>query len=554
MKIQKFAVITPLTLACTAALLGGCGGGGASDAPIAVITPPAAAFVGVTLSGTAATGLAIAGAKLEAKCATGSGTATTGTDGAYTLKIEAAALPCMLRVSSTDGATVLHSVADGTGAQAATANVTPLTELVVAQAIGAVSTPATLFSSYTSATAGALSSARLAAAKTSVASALKSSVDFTGIDPLSSAFKASSSSSAPGDATDKKLDELMAAMSQAKVTVATLSNALLSTPDAVGATLSAPPLASCPSLRNGAYVMVSRRGDVEEIQLDLAKLKATDSSGNLQTLVAASEACRFTVLDAQGVTLADVAFGAQGVGLAVTPADANGDRATTLVFPKQAPNLAALAGSWNLVEWNRRPTVALPSFGLATATLTADGAGVFQGCKLAADVADCTDAALKNSGSLSTNAKGQVLIPGGGVGYVYRTSDGTQLVAWGKPNGDGMALLARAEAITLPTAGSTRKVWESYGSSTLSRPDTFVASALSAFDLKFTSVSGSKVTLGTGQVLTFNKPMNGFVYRPAGSAGTDSWGESVGLEIKGVMLVVGANSSDSASFGISLIR
>src|SRR5437868_5414353 len=129
MSIPKFAVITPVALACTltVTLLAGCGGGGS--------TPQTPAFAGVTLTGTAATGAALAGAKVEAKCGSLSGTATSAADGSYTLKVDNAALPCLLRAASADAATVLHSVAEGSGAAAATANITPVTELVIAKAV-----------------------------------------------------------------------------------------------------------------------------------------------------------------------------------------------------------------------------------------------------------------------------------------------------------------------------------------------------------------------------------------------------------------------------------
>ena len=51
--------------------------------------------------------------------------------GSYTIAVTGGQLPCVLRVTSGD--TVLHSVANGTGATA-TANISPLTELVLAQA------------------------------------------------------------------------------------------------------------------------------------------------------------------------------------------------------------------------------------------------------------------------------------------------------------------------------------------------------------------------------------------------------------------------------------
>jgi hypothetical protein len=62
------------------ALLGACGGG-SSDQPAAGPTP-------LALTGVAATGAAIAGQTVEAKCSTGTGTATSNADGSYTISVD----------------------------------------------------------------------------------------------------------------------------------------------------------------------------------------------------------------------------------------------------------------------------------------------------------------------------------------------------------------------------------------------------------------------------------------------------------------------------------
>lgn len=200
---QKFALFTPIAIAV--AMLGGCGGGSSTpEASTPVTAPPVAAFVGVTLTGTAATGAAMAGAKVEAKCGTLEGRTDSSTGGSYTLPIAGAVLPCLLRATSADGATVLHSEADGTGAIAATAtaNITPVTELVIAKAVGGGGTPASAFGSNAQ-----FSGTQLAGAKAAVIAALKNITDLTRIDPISTAFKAAAGG-VGGDDTDKLLDKL----------------------------------------------------------------------------------------------------------------------------------------------------------------------------------------------------------------------------------------------------------------------------------------------------------------------------------------------------------
>ncbi len=316
-------------------------------------------------------------------------------------------------------------------------------------------------------------------------------------------------------------------------------------------------LAACPALRSGTYALVSRRGEVQEMQLDLSQMRVSEANGTTMTLVPTAEACRFNGVDAQGAKRVEVAFGAEGVGLGVSEATADGDRATTLTFPKQALALSDLAGKWVAIEWDRKSSVSLlPRFAFFTAELGADGSGVFQGCSQVAGVADCADPARRSSGTLSINAKGQVVTPGGGLGYAYRTSDGTHLIAWGKPNGDGMTILTRVRTMALPVADGTQKIWEAWGSSTIATPDRFVGNALGAFTVPVLTLNptAGSATMADGKTLFVNKPLNGMFYQPAVPALGASGNELVGLEVKGVMWVMGYNTGSSTSFGIDLFR
>ena len=99
--------------------LAACGGGTNYVAP--VVTPPP---VNLTITGTAATGAALAGAAVVVTCSTNSGTATSGTDGTFNVVIGDGKGPCIL--TATKGATVLRSVTPGAGV----ANITPLTDML----------------------------------------------------------------------------------------------------------------------------------------------------------------------------------------------------------------------------------------------------------------------------------------------------------------------------------------------------------------------------------------------------------------------------------------
>jgi len=88
---MKFQRLLALTL--STAFLAACGGGGGGTAGTNGVTT-------ITLTGTAATGKAIAGATVTAKCQTGTGVATTIADGSYSLLISGGKLPCLLQITN----------------------------------------------------------------------------------------------------------------------------------------------------------------------------------------------------------------------------------------------------------------------------------------------------------------------------------------------------------------------------------------------------------------------------------------------------------------------
>lgn len=116
-------------VAVSALLLTACGGGG--DATSTGASGGTTATATAQLSGVAATGAAIAGATVRAVNAAGvAATATTGSDGRYTLSISEGA-PYVLTVTDGAGA-VWYSYAPAAG----TAHITPLTTLALLDANG----------------------------------------------------------------------------------------------------------------------------------------------------------------------------------------------------------------------------------------------------------------------------------------------------------------------------------------------------------------------------------------------------------------------------------
>lgn len=101
-----------------AILLSGCGGGGGST-PTTGTTP-------TTLSGTAATGTAMANAAITIKDSTGATKAgSAGADGKYSIDVTGMTPPFLL--NATSGTTTLYSVIDSTGV----VNIHPFTDLII---------------------------------------------------------------------------------------------------------------------------------------------------------------------------------------------------------------------------------------------------------------------------------------------------------------------------------------------------------------------------------------------------------------------------------------
>jgi len=198
-----------------------CGGGGSSETGAASVVESAAP---VRISGVVARGAALVEAKVSARCASGPiGSAISGSSGAYTLEVDASALPCVLEAVSADGVWTLHSVAlGGAGTVAVTAHITTLTELLVAQMAG---TPPSSFMAKASArTLGAtITLANIANAQVTVGSTLKlMGVDPTPITDVLAQPLVAASAVQRGNAHDKVLDALAESMRGAGAKLADL--------------------------------------------------------------------------------------------------------------------------------------------------------------------------------------------------------------------------------------------------------------------------------------------------------------------------------------------
>lgn len=98
-------------------LLAACGGG--DNAPSIL-----------TVSGTAAKGSPVVGGAVAITCKSGSGTATSNTDGSFKVAISGGVGPCLLSLKPADGTATLYSITSGSSLTQ-TANITSMTNLLV---------------------------------------------------------------------------------------------------------------------------------------------------------------------------------------------------------------------------------------------------------------------------------------------------------------------------------------------------------------------------------------------------------------------------------------
>lgn len=206
-RMIKSAAKAATTLFLCASFLAACGGGDS--------TPGATA----TVSGTAATGAAIAGGTVTFKCVAGTVAAvTTGTDGSFTADVGGATLPCVARVAYSDAggaAQKLHTVFLTSG----TANLTPLTDLILASLTRGAASSA--FDNFTPDAGRGVTAAQITAAIAAVKTYLGTlgvSVVNLPADPVGTKFIAKAGT-IDGDLVDKILDDLKAKLAAARKTL-----------------------------------------------------------------------------------------------------------------------------------------------------------------------------------------------------------------------------------------------------------------------------------------------------------------------------------------------
>lgn len=198
--------------------LAACGGGGGSASPAAPSAPIPVPVTDLIVSGTAATGKAIAGGTINAKCQVGTGSATSIADGSYRLLVAGGTLPCVIEITNPADGSKLHTVVTGSGSSAI-ANITPLTEMVAARALG--NEPGVFFAAFDPTVAArTITTTSVKAAQTDVGSVLSGKVDTASLaDFIATPLKAATPDNlSGGDVQDKMLDALRAKLGGAQLT------------------------------------------------------------------------------------------------------------------------------------------------------------------------------------------------------------------------------------------------------------------------------------------------------------------------------------------------
>ena len=185
----------------------------------------------LTLQGTAARGFAVSLASVSAKCS-GQSTpvsTTTAVDGTYRFAFSGGvALPCILKLNDPMGN--MYTLVEEGGTNV-TANITPLTNMQTAVAAG--TDGSILFTKFSGNFLSSTKGLRLQKAQNEIVNAFAPVVDLSGIDsfissPLIAAVQASGGGAGQsGNSHDRKLDQILAALSKVNKQYSDVSSSLL---------------------------------------------------------------------------------------------------------------------------------------------------------------------------------------------------------------------------------------------------------------------------------------------------------------------------------------
>lgn len=541
---MKFNGVTKtLAASAVALLLAACGGGGGGSS-------------GLQLSGTAATGAALADAQVEVQCAEGEGSATTNASGGYTVNVGSGQLPCLVQVKGTTAGGVevtLHSIADEAGPDGVvTANVTPVTEMIVAYLLGAL--PSEAFANFD---ADQVTPAAVAEAAKAIVAALKDAgVDLTGIDPLKDDLVPAVNGSG-GNAYDKLLDtlgetvtpeSLPLVVNQIAAAGATGGSAGSSALGNAMTAVSSGALEGCPVALSGRYRFLDYNGALQEGALDFKKMTATVEDTTV-AIARNAQACEVTIA---GST---VAFGPGGVGIIHAP-DIIG-----YVIPVQSHTLASVAGTWTFMESGIDEDNEITHF-MGRIAIAADGKGTVCEYDLPA-LATCT---VDATDTIQAHADGGFrIVNDDGMDtrfYGFRAPSGDVTIFGTNNPGNSSApgayrthwVMTRTPKAPVPAVGAVQKYWQ-VGVAYYDESDLFMeplnrdGSTVTASDAAAGTYTRKVTSDGRVDSWLVNKPVDGVRYRGPGAGGSS---EMLQLVLPG--LGMSPYLTSTGSYGIVVTR
>jgi len=488
----------------------GCGGSDDSTPT----PPPTLTPTSITIGGTAVKGAALASAAVTVKCGAGTGTTTTAANGAYTVAITSGALPCIVKVVAGDG-TTYHSLVSGTGNTGTfTANLSPLTEMVVAQLTGTA--PATFFGAFGS--TSTVPTTGVATANSYVQTALAGLTDLAGVNSLTDALIV-------GNTLDQKIDAVGAGLTAAGLSLAQVTTAIAANPAAPGVV--AFPLAKsatdCAWLKSGKYRIIDRQSVDPKSRFESVQINATAltviNGGNEVTALTSDGDCQFNINDSDGTLKVLVSSG----GMLVVHFQSKtvaADRAVILGIPEQTLPVSELAGTWNVASWE---PVSIPNAGSIVAgnvEITVDATGQITATKQCVGLSACASGAAPFAKFVTNTTGGFDLVEGGTVVgrlFMFKTTAGRK-VAILLDGENSLAIAVPKETLALPAVGTVTRFrnLQINGNDSVSAltEDSNTVTAVDPVAKTATRLSASNSRVDT---LAYDKPRDGLRYRVGNS-------------------------------------
>lgn len=542
--MRVWQLISAVAVATSLVACGG-GGGGASGTDSTVLS----------IKGVAATGAAISQGTVSAACASGTGSTATAIDGSYTITIPTGEGPCLLKATDPITKTSYYSAVEKAES---VANISPLTHLVVANALGEA--PETAFQSFSGTRLAKITTSSLATAIENVQAAstvLGASADVSGVDVMKAPLVAANGDEA-GNALDQKIDALVAALSAADKRISDLEEQLRNAATNNDAKTklqlvigdATATLNDCPYARNGDVWNIDFLGRSPRIvSVDFEAMTATSKlDGSVMPITVKKDAlnnsvkCAFNVLDTDS---RNVEFRVTKSGTAVWSKSNN----FGLSMPVQT--------SYKLTSDALRGEYAVAAFltnkqssqrDAAPFRMTVDGNGnmSFYMCDLSKLIPDCTskvetDGAsnlacteLSNGSMTCTSPQGADLSI---IKYVAGGQASLFMSIANLPSGNnsykGLFILTKSSSTSIPKVGQTIAAGSSWYTGVDPASSTIVSGATYAQTVESVDINaGSFVTSTAGSTTTMtryvNTPSVGFMFSRNNSAQGVGMGSDAG--------------------------